>query len=454
MKRPAFFRFASGKTLFAFVGLTALALAPQIALAQHGGGGHAGGGASAGGHASPGAGGGGSPHFSSPPAPQAPHYSPPPPHVVTPPSTYVPPPAAYVPPPAAGAVNNAVVDPAPVMNSPATPGSFPRAAGFVGTPVANPTGNATNSQPDSRPVTGFASPTAATQPVDLYSTTPDAMRARSGQPRRFVGEGHQIYSEPAGATGNSSTASAATTARRQFVGAAGLASATPGAPPHVFPPHRRVPPIIVNPGFGTFGFGGFGYGFGSPFFGSPFYFGDPYFFGDPFFGFGYGSVFDPCNGFGEGFQCMPYNSNFYSEQPYTSTMIGGTETETQSQQIFSPYSPAPPQPEDNTNGPSSDEYVLYLKDGAVYVVNDYWYQDGKLVYSTATGQDSVDLDRIDMQKTLDVNAQRGLVFTLRPAQQQPEAQPDQSAPAQPDAMPPEPDQAPPDQNAPAPAPQP
>ncbi len=191
------------------------------------------------------------------------------------------------------------------------------------------------------------------------------------------------------------------------------------------------------------------------FFGSPFYYGDPFFFGDPFFGFQFGSVFVPCNGFGAAFQCMQYNSNYGYEPPFTSTMIGGTETETQSQEIFSPYSPALPQPEENTNGPSPNEYVLYLKDGAVYVVNDYWYDDGKLVYSTATGQDSVDLDRIDMQKTLDVNAKRGLVFTLRPAPQAapPDAtSPDQNLPAQPNATPPQPDQqAQPNQTAPAPS---
>ena len=157
---------------------------------------------------------------------------------------------------------------------------------------------------------------------------------------------------------------------------------------------------------------------------------------------------------------MQYNSNYYFEQPFTSTMIGGTETQTQTQEIFSPYSPALPSSEENNNAPSPNEYVLYLKNGAVYVVSDYWYDDGKLVYSTSTGQDSVALDQIDMQKTLDVNAKRGLVFTLRPAPQpapsDQNAQPDQgAAPAQPNSPQPQPgQQPPPDQNAPAPAPQP
>ena len=211
------------------------------------------------------------------------------------------------------------------------------------------------------------------------------------------------------------------------------ATAVPVAPPHITPPHLRVPPGVIRPGFGTFGFGGFG-GFGSGFFfGSPYYFGNPFFFGDPFFGYGIGSVWVPCNGYGPGLQCMAYNGDYGYEQPYTSTMIGGTETETQSQQIFSPYSPAlPPAEENNTASPN--EFVLYLKDGSVYVVNDYWYADGRLVYTTSNGQDTIDLDRLDIQKTLDVNAKRGMVFTLRPAPQ--DAPPDQGAePAQPDQQP-------------------
>lgn len=137
-------------------------------------------------------------------------------------------------------------------------------------------------------------------------------------------------------------------------------------------------------------------------------------------------------------------------------MSVGADNQTQSQEIFSPYSPSLPAQEENTNGASPDEYVLYLKDGSVYVVNDYWFADGKLVYSTATGQESVDMDRIDMQKTLDVNAKRGLVFTLRPAAPQPDQNGPQTTPAAPqnDQNAPGNQGAAPAQPAPDPSPQP
>lgn len=406
MKRTAFFRpFShpvSSKHLVLLLGAAAWAFMPQISLAQHGGGGHAGGGG--GGHV--GGGMSSAPHFSNP-AP-APHVSAPPAPHVAPQTHFVAPPAAYVPPrapqPVGSVVNNQVVHPMPA------PARAPVAVGF---PAPEPS-----------------------QVGQANSAVATSIAPQPGAAVRFFGEGHEIFSEPTGVS-TASSSSSGSKIPGAFRGPAGFAPAStlPPARPPIVPPHIRVP-IIVAPGFGPFGFGGFGYGFG-------YGFGSPFFFGDPFLGFQYGSVFQPCDGFGLGFQCAPYNAYYNYEQPFTSTMIAGpeTDTETQSQQIFSPYSPGYPPPQENNNGPSANEYVLYLKDGSVYVVNDYWYSDGKLVYSTGSGEASVDLESIDMQKTLDVNAKRGLVFTLRPAPQ-PSAPTDQNS------------AAPPDQNAPAPAPQP
>jgi hypothetical protein len=300
-------------------------------------------------------------------------------------------------------------------------------------------------------------PTEAVQPAQVNSTPSASPIEHAGQPLRFVGEGHRIWSEPTGAAINSSSSnsssrtgsvqtSSSALAGRTFRGAAGLtpASADPNASLHIHPPHRRFPPINNYPGFGTFGFG-------SPYYyGSPYYFGDPFFFANSFTGFEFGSVWVPCNSAGGiGFLCAPYNSDYGYQLPYDSLMSVGTDTGTQSQEIFSPYSPSYPPAEENssTNAASPDEYVLFLKNGSVYVVNDYWFEDGKLVYSTATGQDSVNLDQIDMQKTLDVNAKRGLVFTLRPAPPNPDTAPQQSEPPAPQN-----DRQPqPNQNAPAPA---
>lgn len=60
---------------------------------------------------------------------------------------------------------------------------------------------------------------------------------------------------------------------------------------------------------------------------------------------------------------------------------------------------------------------LYLKDGTVYAVTDYWVVNDELHFTTTEGDKSVEhtipFDDLDLQKTIDVNTQRGFHFTLR-----------------------------------------
>ena len=64
---------------------------------------------------------------------------------------------------------------------------------------------------------------------------------------------------------------------------------------------------------------------------------------------------------------------------------------------------------------SQDETLLYLKDGSVFAVASYTVSNGKLQYATAYGeQNDIDLDLLDLQKTIDANATRGVTFTLTP----------------------------------------
>jgi hypothetical protein len=61
--------------------------------------------------------------------------------------------------------------------------------------------------------------------------------------------------------------------------------------------------------------------------------------------------------------------------------------------------------------------VIYFKDGSSYGVRDYWMDAGQLHYVTSYGgENSVDSDRVDLQRTVDENAKNGIEFTLRPAQ--------------------------------------
>lgn len=59
--------------------------------------------------------------------------------------------------------------------------------------------------------------------------------------------------------------------------------------------------------------------------------------------------------------------------------------------------------------------LLQLRDGSMYGLVDYLVEDGQLHYTTTYGgQDSLGLDRIDLEKTVQLNAERGIQFVLRP----------------------------------------
>jgi len=60
--------------------------------------------------------------------------------------------------------------------------------------------------------------------------------------------------------------------------------------------------------------------------------------------------------------------------------------------------------------------VVFLRDGSSYAVSDYWLAGGKLHYVTSYGgENSVDANQLDLQRTVNENASHGITFTLRPA---------------------------------------
>jgi hypothetical protein len=90
---------------------------------------------------------------------------------------------------------------------------------------------------------------------------------------------------------------------------------------------------------------------------------------------------------------------------------------------------------------------LYMKDGTVYNVTDYWVVDGQLHFSTLEAggarwqEHTVPLDDLDLQKTVDVANARGFHFVLRnqPLRDYLREHPDEPAPP-PEPHPPLPDQ--------------
>jgi hypothetical protein len=180
--------------------------------------------------------------------------------------------------------------------------------------------------------------------------------------------------------------------RRPFAG-----SRTPS---YIPPFHRHhFPPVFF---FGGGCFNGFFPGFCGP----------GFFWGSGFWRFGWDC--DPFWGCPAGLYNGYYNGGSYGNVIYNDS--GGEPAPSNE---FNPSRYAYPQAEPNgesNSAANSPEVVLYLKDGTVYALTDYWVADGKLHYVTNYGgENSIDLDQIDIQRTVDVNAKRGIDVTLKPA---------------------------------------
>ena len=83
--------------------------------------------------------------------------------------------------------------------------------------------------------------------------------------------------------------------------------------------------------------------------------------------------------------------------------------------------------------------LIYMKNGSVLTVRDYWMIDGELHYILMSGaQRTINLDSVDLPRTNTENAKSGVKFIFK-------SEPSVTPPAQPDAEPGSP-------NAPAPVP--
>jgi hypothetical protein len=192
--------------------------------------------------------------------------------------------------------------------------------------------------------------------------------------------------------------------------------------------------------------------FGRRRFFNPFFFGDGCFNGffpgfcgfNSAFGFGFGfgpGFFGPWgwdnDGFGE-FQNFGY--------PYEPSMSADIEARVDNQPRYEDAAPygyrnefVPYEPDSGSPGPATAPDVpfvmLYLNDGTVYALTNYWVAGGRLHYVTQYGgENSVAMDQVDMQRTVDVNAHRGVPITLRPRDANAPAAPvtpDSSTPAPP-----------------------
>jgi hypothetical protein len=73
-----------------------------------------------------------------------------------------------------------------------------------------------------------------------------------------------------------------------------------------------------------------------------------------------------------------------------------------------------PVPSDNNRTNEQDEAVIYLKDGTVYLISSYWMAGNQLHYVMSDGVEHViDMDEVELQRTVDANEKRGVDFRLR-----------------------------------------
>jgi hypothetical protein len=238
----------------------------------------------------------------------------------------------------------------------------------------------------------------------------------------FSGQGHDIWqNEPSnGALTGSNRASSSA----HVIASHSLVSRSPSAiSMRPQPPHRIFYPPYPYLGYPAYGYYGLGFGFGC----------------NPFWGWNYGSAFG-CDGSGYGSYGGYYGSAYgygggYSDpsstdvDTYPSDYDSGASNESNPSTWQNP--PADNSSAEPTPAPKPDT-LIYLKDGSSYEVMSYWLDNGQLHYITNYGgENSLDMNQLDLQRTVDENAQRGANFTLRPAPTAPAA----SAPAPPASAP-------------------
>jgi hypothetical protein len=79
---------------------------------------------------------------------------------------------------------------------------------------------------------------------------------------------------------------------------------------------------------------------------------------------------------------------------------------------------------------SKPTILLYLTDGTVYPATDYWVADNMLHYVVSYGgEGTIRMDQVDLQRTINENAKRGVRVSLRPKPDSANAPPITSSPA-------------------------
>jgi len=200
-------------------------------------------------------------------------------------------------------------------------------------------------------------------------------------------------------------------------------------------------------GWGGWGFGwglGWGWGWGSPWgFGwwGPGWAWDPYWYDPwwayPYYGYPAGGYYDygppyaPPSDQGDSDYGDYYSYGPpYAAPPDSGDYYGDSSAPVQGPQDQYSYDPGP---STGNVAESMPTVLLYLTDGTVYPATQYWVSGSTVHYVVAYGGEStVPISQVDMQRTINENAKRGVRFNLRPRGY---SSPTASAPAAPPTTP-------------------
>jgi hypothetical protein len=146
----------------------------------------------------------------------------------------------------------------------------------------------------------------------------------------------------------------------------------------------------------------------------------------PYFGFGYGpagiypTIFPPDTGYPSAYPPdtgYPSAPVYPSEPPYNPPdPLATLQYSPLLNQQLAAFPPQDLAAAGAETLPVRSETLLYLKDGSVFAVASYTVSNGTLHYVTAySDRGDVSVDQLDVQKTIQANAARGVAFTLTPA---------------------------------------
>jgi hypothetical protein len=182
-------------------------------------------------------------------------------------------------------------------------------------------------------------------------------------------------------------------------------------------------------GFGRFGFGGRGFGCWNCGFGWGFGLGFGWGWGwGGWWGPGWGLWgwnpywYGPAWGWDDyGYYGYPSGNYNVTYPPEYSPSSDNSSYDYQSQPDYSTSTSTNSVLDSNTNpmtgnvAESTPTVLLYTTDGTTYPASDYWVADGKLHYNVDySGESTMDINQLDLQRTVDENAKRGVRFTLKP----------------------------------------